>query len=200
LAIWPAVRVPRTRWNRLLRRRSLSFQRRSDLPRRPTPGSMPATATTRPPAHRASQSKKKVRRPCDTPTPPDSAPSDTPPPLPKDNSAPSSPAPADPDFEHVTKPAVPESGQQGVGRAPDSSGKAQYRVQTGAYTDEGNARSVSDQLRGEGYTTSTRSERQGDHLVYKVQAGAYRSKNGANRAAVDLQKKGFPAYVSPLTP
>jgi cell division protein FtsN len=136
----------------------------------------------------------------DTPTPPDSAPSDTPPPLPKDNSAPSSPAPADPDFEHVTKPAVPESGQQGVGRAPDSSGKAQYRVQTGAYTDEGNARSVSDQLRGEGYTTSTRSERQGDHLVYKVQAGAYRSKNGANRAAVDLQKKGFPAYVSPLTP
>ena len=119
---------------------------------------------------------------------------------PKDTPAPSPAAPADPDFEHVTKPSDSESGQQGVGKVSESSTKAQYRVQTGAYTDEGNARSIADQLRGEGYTASTRSERQGDHLVYKVQAGAYHSKNGANKAAEDLQKKGFSAYVYPLTP
>lgn len=104
-----------------------------------------------------------------------------------------SPVPADPDFERVSKPGDSESGQE-------SGGKAQFRVQTGSYTDESNARSIADQLRGQGYTASTRSEREGDHLVYKVQAGAYRSKNGANKAAGDLQKKGFPAYVAPITP
>lgn len=113
---------------------------------------------------------------------------------PPDTSAPPSPpVPADPDFEHVVKPADPESGQAG-------GGKAQFRVQTGTYTDESHARSIADRLRSQGYTTSTRSEREGDHLIYKVQAGAYRSKNGANKAASDLQKKGFPAYVSPMTP
>ena len=116
------------------------------------------------------------------------------------------PAPADPDFEHVntggsTAPNAtdPEAGQQG-GPNQGNSGKVQFRVQTGAYTDESDARSVADQLRGQGYATSTRSERQGDHLVYKVQVGAYRSKNGASKAADDLQKKGFPAYVSPIGP
>ena len=122
------------------------------------------------------------------------------------------PPPADPDFEHVNgpKPAPsgspdPESGQQGG--APGqrtqnddgrNDGKVQFRVQTGAYTDESNARSVADSLRSQGYATSTRSEQDGDHLVYKVQVGAYRSKTGASRAADLLQKKGYPAYVSPI--
>ena len=119
--------------------------------------------------------------------------SDTPPAPPKDNTPPNKPAPADPDFEHVVKPKDTESGQEG---AP----KAQYRVQTGAFTDEGSARSIADQLRGAGYTASTRSEMEGDHIVYKVQAGAYRSKNGANKAAEHLQKRGFSAYVSPIAP
>ena len=119
-------------------------------------------------------------------TTPDTTPSDT-------TAPPPPPAPADPDFEHVGKPADPESGQEG-------GGKAQFRVQTGSYTDESHARSIADQLRSEGFTTSTRSEREGDHLIYKVQAGAYRSKNGASKAASDLQKKGFPAYVTPITP
>jgi cell division protein FtsN len=119
------------------------------------------------------------------------------------------PAPADPDFEHVnsggTPPSAadPEAGQQGSAPGESnsgSSGKVQFRVQTGAYTDESDARSIADQLRGQGYATSTRSERQGDHLVYKVQVGAYRSKNGANKAADDLQKKGYSAYVSPIGP
>lgn len=121
--------------------------------------------------------------------------------------------PADPDFEHVNtgvKPAAgpgtsdPESGQQG-GQGQGSggqsdSGKSQFRVQTGAYTDESNARSIADLLRSQGYVTSTRSERDGDHLVYKVQIGAYRSKNGADKAADDLQKKGYPAFISPISP
>ena len=120
---------------------------------------------------------------------------------------PANPAPADPDFEHVNSgvkppPPVnssdPESGQQGGGSG--DSGKVQFRVQTGAYTDESDARSIADQLRGQGYSTSTRSERNGDHLVYKVQVGAYRSKNGASKAADDLQKKGYPAFISPIGP
>ena len=114
-------------------------------------------------------------------------------PVPDDSKPPAPPpAPADPDFERVGKPGDAESGQEG--------GKAQFRVQTGSYTDESNARSIADQLRGQGYSASTHSEREGDHMVYKVQAGAYRSKNGANKVAGDLQKKGFPAYVAPITP
>jgi len=128
----------------------------------------------------------------DTMPPPAATPDNTAPPM-NDSKPPAPPAaPADPDFERVGKPGDPESGQE--------SGKAQFRVQTGSYTDESNARSIADQLRGQGYTASTRSEREGDHLVYKVQAGAYRSKNGANKAAGDLQRKGFPAYVAPITP
>ena len=120
----------------------------------------------------------------DNPSPP---PGDTPP------AAPPPVAPADPDFEHVGKPGDAESGQEG-------GGKAQFRVQTGAYTDESKARSDADTLRSEGFTTSTRSERSGDHLIYKVQVGAYKSKSGANKAADDLQKKGYPAYISPIGP
>ena len=120
-------------------------------------------------------------------------------PAPADNTTPT-PAPAapatDPDFEHVGKPgdAAPGTSNQ------DSVGKAQFRVQTGAYNDESKARSDADQLRSEGFNTSTRSEREGDHLVYKVQVGAYKSKGGANKAAEDLQKKGYPAYISPVGP
>ena len=123
--------------------------------------------------------------------------------------APPSP-PADPDFEHVNTPkpapgaSDPESGQQGGDktqgeRLPDP-GKVQFRVQTGAYTDESSARSAADTLRSQGFTTSTRSERDGDHLVYKVQVGAYRSKVGADKAVGDLQKKGYAAYISPIGP
>lgn len=120
------------------------------------------------------------------------------------------PAPADPDFERVNPPkpgaSDPETGQQGGDKAQngrtqtDTGIRPQFRVQTGAYADESNARSVADTLRSQGFTASTRSERDGDHLVYKVQIGAYRSKNGASKAADDLQKKGYPAFISPMTP
>ncbi len=125
------------------------------------------------------------------------------------------PAPADPDFERVNTPkpgaSDPEAGQQGgsdksqsgksqTNNTPDSGVRAQFRVQTGAYADESNARTVADTLRSQGFTASTRSERDGDHLVYKVQVGAYRSKDGASKAADSLQKKGYSAFVSPMTP
>ena len=121
---------------------------------------------------------------------PDSGAGTTPSPGP-DTSTP--PAPADPDFERVNKPADLEKGQEG-------GGKAQFRVQTGSYTDESHARSVADELRSKGYSSSTRSERDGDHVIYKVQVGAYRTKGGAGKAAEDLQKRGYPAYVSPISP
>ena len=108
--------------------------------------------------------------------------------------APKPPANADPDIEQVTPRGTPTPPPS----PSDSATHAQFRVQTGAYADEGNARSVADQLRSQGYTTSTRSERDGDHLVYKVQVGAYRSHSGASKAADDLQKKGVPVYVSPM--
>ena len=125
---------------------------------------------------------------------------------------PLSAAPADPDFERVNTPkpstSDPESGQQGspgdksqTNKSQTDTGvRAQFRVQTGAYTDESSARTVADTLRSQGFTASTRSERDGDHLVYKVQVGAYRSKNGASKAADDLQKKGYPAFISPMAP
>ncbi len=123
------------------------------------------------------------------------------------------PAPADPDFEHMNTPpsgaSNPDGGQQG-GKTPSDHAqdnrtqtdatKVQFRVQTGAYTDESNARSIADSLRSQGFSASTRSERDGDRLVYKVQVGAYRSKNGADKAAGDLQKKGYPAFISPIGP
>ena len=142
-----------------------------------------------------------------TPAPLDTNPSTTPPTVntgpaaPDTNSStapvtrptPKSPANADPDIEQVTPRGTPAP-------PPDAATHAQFRVQTGAYADEGNARTVADQLRSQGYSTSTRSERDGDHLVYKVQVGAYRSKTGAAKAADDLQKKGVPVYVSPIGP
>jgi len=144
----------------------------------------------------------------ETPAPLDTNPSTTPPTVnagpaapdpgsttPTTRPAPKPPANADPDIEQVT----PRSTSPAPA-TPDSATHAQFRVQTGAYADEGNARSVADQLRSQGYTTSTRSERDGDHLVYKVQVGAYRSHSGASKAADDLQKKGVPVYVSPIGP
>lgn len=147
-----------------------------------------------------------------TPAPLDSNPSTTPPTVntgpaapdpgkaatpdssrPSTRPAPKPPANADPDIEQVTPRGTPAP-------PPDTATHAQFRVQTGAYADEGNARTVADQLRGQGYSTSTRSERDGDHLVYKVQVGAYRSKSGAAKAADDLQKKGVPVYVTPIGP
>ena len=182
----------------VIREESAPILRRVEQPVPTPPADTEASQEAPPPVKTNPAKEKSDAAPPDSAAPSDATPTtttqdDAAPP--KDDSKPPAPpaAPADPDFERVGKPADPESGQE-------SGGKAQFRVQTGSYTDESNARSIADQLRGQGYTASTRSEREGDHLVYKVQAGAYRSKSGANKAAGDLQKKGFPAYVAPIAP
>lgn len=166
------------------------------------PATTPADTVSPPPADTGSTSPSP-----DTQSGP-ATPAVSPPPKPPS-------APADPDFERVNTPkpktSDPESGQQGNDKmpggksqtnnnVPESGLRAQFRVQTGAYADESNARTVADTLRSQGFAASTRSERNGDHLVYKVQVGAYRSKDGASKAADSLQKKGYPAFVSPMTP
>jgi cell division septation protein DedD len=80
------------------------------------------------------------------------------------------------------------------------SGRALFRVQTGSFAAARNAKILADALRNRGYNASTRSERDGDKTVYKVQTGAYRTKAAAGKAALDLQREGYPAYVSAVSP
>jgi len=182
----------------LIREESAPTLRRVDRTVPPPPADTEASQEAAPPAQVKPIKNTSGAAPADTAGTGDAAPTSATPttdaaPITDDSKPPAPPpAPADPDFERVGKPGDGEAGQEG--------GKAQFRVQTGSYTDESSARSIADQLRGQGYTASTRSEREGDHTVYKVQAGAYRSKSGANKAAGDLQKKGFPAFVAPIAP
>ncbi len=102
----------------------------------------------------------------------------------------------DQDFEQVGGHGSAEAGQDGAA----GGGKAQFRVQTGSFAAQQNARVLADALRSRGYTTSTRAEQEGGKTVYKVQIGAYRSRAAADKAAQDLQKSGYPAYSSPISP
>jgi cell division protein FtsN len=116
-----------------------------------------------------------------------------------DDSAPAAPnspppPPSDPDEEQVNGRADMQSGQTLSG------GKAQFRVQTGSFDAAENAQALADALRRRGYSTSMRSERDGDKTVYKVQIGAYRSRAAADKAAQELQSSGYPAYVSSASP
>lgn len=102
----------------------------------------------------------------------------------------------DQDFEQVGGHGSAEAGQDGAA----SGGKAQFRVQTGSFAAQQNARILADALRSRGYTTSTHAEQEDGKTVYKVQIGAYRSRAAADKAAQDLQKSGYPAYSSPIGP
>ncbi len=102
----------------------------------------------------------------------------------------------DQDFEQISGHGNAEAGQDGAA----GGGKAQFRVQTGSFAAQQNARVLADALRSRGYTTSTRAEQEGGKTVYKVQIGAYRSRAAADKAAQDLQKSGYPAYSSPISP
>ncbi len=102
----------------------------------------------------------------------------------------------DQDFEQIGGHGGAEAGQDGAG----SGGKAQFRVQTGSFAAQQNARVLADALRSRGYATSTRAEQEDGKTVYKVQVGAYRSRAAADKAAQDLQKSGYPAYSSPISP
>ncbi len=106
------------------------------------------------------------------------------------------PGAADQDFEQIGGHGNAEAGQDGA----NGGGKAQFRVQTGSFAAQQNARVLADALRSRGYTTSTRPEQEDGKTVYKVQVGAYRSRAAADKAAQDLQKSGYPAYSSPIGP
>lgn len=103
----------------------------------------------------------------------------------------------DQDFEQIGGRGGAEAGQDG---AASSGGKAQFRVQTGSFAAQQNARTLAEALRSRGYTTSTRAEQEDGKIVYKVQIGAYRNRAAADKAAQDLQKSGYPAYSSPISP
>ncbi len=75
-----------------------------------------------------------------------------------------------------------------------------YRVQTGSFADERNARILAATLASQGFTTSTRATTEGGKTVYKVQVGAYRSHTAAAKAVSDLQHSGYPAYISSGSP
>jgi len=112
--------------------------------------------------------------------------------------APAAPASGtqDQDFEQIGGHGTPEAGQDGA----VSGGKAQFRVQTGSFAAQQNARVLAEALRSRGYATSTRAEQEDGKTVYKVQIGAYRNRAAADKAAQDLQKSGYPAYSSPISP
>lgn len=102
----------------------------------------------------------------------------------------------DQDFEQIGGHGTPEAGQDGA----MGGGKAQFRVQTGSFAAQQNARVLAEALRSRGYATSTRAEQEDGKTVYKVQIGAYRNRAAADKAAQDLQKSGYPAYSSPISP
>ncbi|MDQ2799320.1 MAG: SPOR domain-containing protein [Armatimonadota bacterium] len=98
------------------------------------------------------------------------------------------------DFEHVSTHPDAEGSQAGT------DDRARYRVQAGAFPEEKNARVLAAALRDRGFSASTRADREGDKTVYRVQIGAYRTRTDAGKAALDLQRNGYPAYVAPISP
>lgn len=104
---------------------------------------------------------------------------------------------SDPDYEQTANAPNTEAIPTNSG-APVA-GRAQYRVQVGSFTQAMSARSLADVLRNRGYSTTTVTERGPDNTVYHVQAGAFRTRAAADRATVELQREGFPAFVSPIS-
>jgi len=98
------------------------------------------------------------------------------------------------DFEHVATHPDAEGSQAGT------DDRARFRVQAGAFPEEKNARVLAAALRDRGFSASARADRDGDKTVYRVQIGAYRTRTDANKAALDLQRNGYPAYVAPINP
>lgn len=183
---------------------SLTLTRRPAMPQAPADSSSSASSTD----SEASQAAASSDASSSTDTSPGSAAgtssatsSDTPgsgsAPLIPPSTAPANAAGSpDQDFEQIGGHGSAEAGQDGA----NSGGKAQFRVQTGSFAAQQNARVLADALRSRGYTTSTRAAQEDGKTVYKVQIGAYRSRAAADKAAQDLQKSGYPAYSSPIGP
>ena len=105
---------------------------------------------------------------------------------------------ADPDYEQTTNSTDAEAGQQGT-TTPDETHKPRFRVQVGTFNQAMSARSLADALRNHGYTTTTVSDQDGDKTVYHVQTGAYKSRSTADHITLELQRQGFPAFVTSIS-
>lgn len=105
---------------------------------------------------------------------------------------------SDQDYEQTDNGAAPVS-TPNTTPSTVASGVARYRVQVGSFAQAISARSLADALRTRGYSTDTVTERDGGRTVYHVQAGAFRTRSDADTATVDLQRQGFPAFVSTIS-
>jgi cell division septation protein DedD len=105
---------------------------------------------------------------------------------------------SDPDYEQTTGGTDSESNQEGSPATGDVP-RPRYRVQVGTFTQAMSARSLADALRNRGYSTTTVTDRDGDKTVYHVQTCAFRSRSTADHVTLDLQRQGFPAFVTSIS-
>jgi len=113
--------------------------------------------------------------------------------------APASTAPtADPDYEQTTGSTDSEASQQAT-PVVDETHRPKFRVQVGTFSQAMSARSLADALRNRGYTTTTVSDQDGGKTVYHVQTGAFKARSTADRITLELQRQGFPAFVTTIS-
>jgi N-acetylmuramoyl-L-alanine amidase len=86
------------------------------------------------------------------------------------------------------KGTTPSSG--GSAR-PIGSGSPLYKVQVGAFRNEGNARTLADELRSKGFEAFVYLK--GD--LFRVQSGAFDELENAEQWAEELQRAGFEAFI-----
>ena len=113
--------------------------------------------------------------------------------------APATTAPtADPDYEQTTGSTDSEASQQ-ASTTTDNTPRPKFRVQVGTFSQAMSARSLADALRNRGYTTTTVSDQDGSKTVYHVQTGAFKARSTADRITLELQRQGFPAFVTTIS-
>jgi len=105
---------------------------------------------------------------------------------------------ADPDYEQTTTSTDSEASQQAA-PATDDTRRPKFRVQVGTFSQAMSARSLADALRNRGYTTTTVSDQDGGKTVYHVQTGAFKARSTADRITLELQRQGFPAFVTTIS-
>jgi len=72
-----------------------------------------------------------------------------------------------------------------------------FTIQVGAFTDEGNAVSVKEDLLSKGFTAYLLNERGAAGLLCKVRVGKYSDRKAAKRTAEQLMNEGYPARIIP---
>ena len=72
-----------------------------------------------------------------------------------------------------------------------------FTIQVGAFTDEGNAVSVKEDLLGKGFSAYLLNERGAAGMLCKVRVGKYSDRKAAKRTAEQLMNEGYPARIIP---